>query len=103
MLKDKDILLAIREVVVGNGFGTMIAVYNDIEQKWYYYCGDFKPKNPSNNIHFNSIRGKCLNYIVDNQQTYFSGTLVKSELVSTKIDSTPDEMIEFDFKFVWIK
>ena len=103
MLKDKDILLAIREVVAGNGFGTMIAIYNDIEQKWYYYCGDFKPKNPSNNIHFNSINGKCLNYILDNRITYFSGELAKNELIATKINDIPTERIEFDFRFVWVK
>lgn len=103
MIKDKEILQAIRDVAQNNGLGTVISVFNDIEQKWYYYCGDFKPKNPSNNIHFHSINGKCLNYIIDNRLTYFSGEMIKSELVATKINDLPKEIIEFDFRFVWIK
>jgi hypothetical protein len=103
MIAEKDIVLALREVVTNNGFGTIIAVYNDISNTWFYYCGQFKPKNPSSNIYFNSIYGKCLNYILDNRDRYFTGSLSKAEAIATKINDTPEEMVEFDFRFVWFK
>jgi hypothetical protein len=103
MILEKDIVLALRDVVQNNGFGTVVAVYNDIEQKWYYYCGQFKPKNPSNNIHFNEISGKCLNYILDNRDRYFTGDSIKSEATATKLQDLPSERITFDFKFVWVQ
>lgn len=103
MLKQNDKLQLIANLSKDNGFGTLVAIYNDIEQKWYYYVGVFKPRNPSNHIHFNMIDGKCINYIFDNEYTYFTGDLIKNELISTKIEDLPKEIKEFDFKFVWYK
>lgn len=103
MIQQKNLILSIREVIQTNGLGTLISVYNDIEQNWYYYVGEFKQKNPSNNIYYSYISGKCINYILDNQSTYFNGELAKNELIVTKIQDLPKEQIEFDFKFVWFK
>lgn len=104
MIKNKNILLAIREVAQSNGQGTVVAIYNDTENKWYSYVGEFKPKNPSNNIHSSSIRGKCVDYIIENQHTYFNGELAKNDLIATKIEDLPIEDIDFgDLRYIWFK
>jgi len=82
--------------------GSAIAVYNHIEDKWYYYVGDYRPKNPSNHIHFNNIRGKCINYIFDNHSTYFSNGINK-QLIITKIEDLPEEDWDFTFEALQMK
>ena len=103
MIRDKQLLLAIKEIATSNGFGTVVSIFNEIEEKWYTYVGQFKPKNPSNNIYFSTIEGKCIDYILENKFNYFAGELAKNELISSKIEDLPIERIEFDFKFVWLK
>lgn len=103
MIQEKDILLAIKEVAQNNGFGTVVCIYNDIEQKWHNYVGEFKPKNPSNHIYFNSINAKCVDYIIENKHVYFTGDMAKNDLISSKLEQLPKETIEFDFRFVWLK
>ena len=103
MISNKGNLLGIKETASSNGLGTLVAVYNDIENKWYYYVGNFKPRKPSNNIEFSSISGKCINYILENQHVYFSGDMAKNELIATKIQDLPSEEIEFPFRFIWFK
>jgi len=103
MKYDKQILLSIKEVAKNSGYGTLVSIYNDIEDKWYNYVGEFRPRNPSNNIHFSSIRGKCIDYIIENKHTYFMGDIAKNQLISTKIEDLPTEELEFDFKFIWFK
>lgn len=103
MLINRDKLQLVADIAKQSGFGSMVAVYNDIEKIWYYYIGDFKPANPSNHIHFNSISGKCINYILENEFTYFRGELAKSELIYTKLEDLPKEDKVFDFKYVWFR
>lgn len=103
MLHNMNILSIISKIVSNHGLGTTIAVYNDIEQKWYYYCGGYNPKNPSNHIHTHSIQGKCFNYILENQPTYFAGEMPKEEAIATKLESIEESNIDYDFKTIWVK
>lgn len=103
MKENKNHINIIKEQAMNEGLGSLVAAYNDIEQMWYYYVGDFKPKNPSSGIHCSSIRGRCVNKIFQNIFTYFSGDVAKSELIRTEIRSIPEEHVEFDFRYIWFK
>lgn len=102
MLKNNKLSL-LSQLAKERGEGTLVAFYNDIEEKWYYYVGDFKPKNPSNHIHHHSMRGKCINKVLDNEFIYFSGDIAKAELIGTEFEKLIVESFECDFRFVWIK
>ena len=104
MIENNQKLLLLSQIAVSMGEGTLIAVYNDIELKWYYYIGEFKASNPSSHIYHNLIMGKCINHIIDNSFTYFMGdNLAKNELIQTEFQKIPREIKEFDFKFIWFK
>ena len=101
MLANRDKLQLVSNIAKGMG-STFVAVFNDIDKSWYYYVGSFKPRNPSNHIHFNFISGKCINYIFENEHVYFNNN-PQQEAVITKIQDLPKEEIEFDFRFIWFK
>lgn len=103
MIENKQKLELLAKQARESGEGALVAIYNDIEQKWYYYIGEFKPKNPSNHIYYNSIRGKSISHMIENPFTYFSGDLAKNELINTEFSKLKKENIEFDFRFIWFK
>lgn len=103
MIKSKKHLLLLAEQARNEGMGSLVAIYNDIENEWHYYVGDFKPSNPSNHMHHSSIRGRCIDYILESSFTYFSGDMMKNELIRTELSKIIEESVEFDFKFVWFK
>jgi hypothetical protein len=103
MLKINKKLQLISQIAYDSGEGTLVAIYNDIEEMWHYYLGNFKPKNPSNHIYFHTIIGKCIDYIVENEHTFFTGDLAKNDIIRTHIYNLETEEKEFDFRFVWFK
>jgi len=103
MILNKNKLLLLANQAKNEGIGSLVAIFNNIENRWYYYVGEFKPINPSSHIHHNNIRGRCVNVILDNEFTYFSGDNAKNELISTEINKIKEENIDFDFPFIWFK
>jgi len=103
MITDNKKLQLIGQIAYESGEGTLVAVHNDIEDKWYFYVGNFKPKNPAGHIFLNSIDGKCINYIVENEHTFFMGDNAKNELIRDYIQDLSKEEKEFDFRFIWFK
>lgn len=102
MIVEKDKLVLLKKVIQEFGIsGSLIAVFNDIENMWYYYIGDVTLKSPTDGIHFNRIlNGKCLNHIFQNSQIYFQGESVYDKIaLITKINLLPEEDIRaFDFR-----
>lgn len=103
MIHNKSKLLLLAEQAKNEGIGSLVAVFNDIEKRWYYYVGEFKPSNPSSHIHHNNVRGKCINTILENEFTYFSGDIAKNELIRTEMNKFRDENLDFDFPFIWFR
>ena len=75
MITNKDKLLLLKNFFLESGIsGSLCAIYNNIENKWYYYIGELTLKNPNEGIYFNKlIRAKCLNKIIENEHMFFRG------------------------------
>ena len=103
MIEHKDKLQLISNISMEIGEGSLVAIHNDIESRWHYYVGTFKPKNEGNHIYLNSIEGKCVDVVIENEFTYFAGDSPNSDLIRTKLQNIPIEKKEFDFRFVWFR
>jgi hypothetical protein len=102
MLQNIDKLRLIKNIVNL----PVTAIYNDIESKWHYYVGDFRPHNPQSYLFFHTLREcKCIDFILINDFTFFNGDMVSDEFaIKTKIDNTPSISMQLSehFKFVQI-
>lgn len=102
MVKEIDKLRLIKNIVNM----PVTAIYNDIELKWHYYVGDFRPHNPQSYLFFHSLREcKCIDYILENHFTYFSSDRAADEAgIRIKVDMMPTVSMQISerFKFVQI-
>lgn len=102
MLQNIDKLRLIKNIVNL----PITAIYNDIENEWHYYAGDFRPHNPQSYLFFHSLREcRCIDFILINHFTFFNGDLISDEFaIKTKVDNTPSISMQISehFKFVQI-
>ena len=102
MVKDIEKLRLIKNIVNTN----ITAIYNDIEQEWHYYAGEFKPHNPQYYLFFHTLKDcKCIDFILINSFTFFNADHVSDEFaIRTKIDNSPSVTMNISehFKFIQI-
>jgi hypothetical protein len=82
----------------------IIYLYNDIEQKNYYYLVDtFKPADAGNHMYDNDLQGRNLEGMLNSVQGYSHGNNANSDqAILTKIEELP--VIKLTFHgFRWIK
>ena len=82
----------------------VIAVHNCFEDKTYYYLVDeFKPKNPSNHVHENTLTGRNISGILISMVGFSHGISTATDTAMlTKIDELPVIKVSFN-DFRWIK
>jgi len=103
MIKKENICKLISELSKEFGWGSLIAVHNDIEQKWYYFLGNFKEKNPHSYIMSHSIEGVNITHMIENDSTYLNGFTIDKQKVYTFVEKQREENLlnlTFDFRFV---
>lgn len=106
MIEKYNICRLLSNICKDSGFGMFIAIYNDIEKRWTYFVGQFTAKNPTDRIHCNNINGICIDYIFQNDSTYFQNDIVNNQKIITYIQTnleTNKVDIDFDFKVVAFK
>ena len=100
MISNKEQLLYISSIV---GL-PIIYIWNDIEQKGYYYLAvEFKPAIPSNYIFDNQLTGKDISSILTSLGGFSHGISGIDEVsILTKINELPAQKMTFN-GFRWIK
>jgi len=82
----------------------VVAVFNDCEEKWYFYLSDeFKPANPGNHVYDNFLSGRDLSGLLTSLGGYSHGFETSNDIsVLTKINEIPLQKFTFN-RFKWIK
>ena len=83
----------------------VVVIYNDIEDKKYYYLVDeFNPAIPSNYVFDNRLRGRSINNLLAGITTFSHGNSnMDTQAILTKTSEL--DIVEFRFptSFKWIK
>lgn len=103
MIEKGNMCRLMAQLAMEFGWGSFVAVYNDIEEKWYYFVGNFKEKNPHTYIMSNSIEGVDVTHVIENNSTFLNGATIDKQKVYTFVEKQKEENtfnITFDFRFV---
>ena len=103
MIEKGNICRLMSELSREFGWGSFVSVYNDIEDKWYYFVGNFKEKNPHTYIMSHFIEGVDVTHVIENNSTYLSGSVIDKQKVYAFVEKQREENLvnlTFDFRFV---
>ena len=103
MIKDFELCRIMSKIAQSNSLGQFIAVYNDFEQKWSYFIGMFRDKNPADRIVKANIDGVEVTHILENRDQYFSGIMSRDDKIVEYVKShyqTDRVNVDFDFPLV---
>lgn len=83
----------------------VVAIHNKSEDVWYFYLvDDFRPSNPSNHIHDNTLVGKNIMPLLTSITGYAHGVTTSSDTaLLTKVEELPLTRAVFSCDFRWIK
>jgi len=100
MIQDQDSL----QYII-NKVGKTILVIHDVDDKDYcYLIEEFKPANPSNHIHDNFVKGRCINGVIQALGSFSNGFSVGDLTLSQKMMEIPIQNFVFsDLKWIWFK
>ena len=82
----------------------VVAIYNDVESRWYFYLADtHTPANPSNHIHVDYVEGKDLAGLLSSLEGFSHGFGTGADVaLQTKVNELPTSKLTYS-SFKWIK